>query len=131
MTQVMSLPLKAEEKQVEVPVKKQLVKLNFNAEAEAEKRKKKTLVCEGIVKKMGSRIERNKETKIGWFRYFKAAEFILTDDEGNKQTYVKHKWAKIPTPDIPKVTKSSKVTKCSKVSKSPKAAKSLSLKTSR
>jgi hypothetical protein len=37
--------------------------------------------------------------KIGWFRYYKPIEVILTDEHGIKTSIARHKWTKIPTPE--------------------------------
>lgn len=95
----------------EFPVKKQLVKLNFNPEAQEEK--------DESAKEMGSGIDEEGETKIGWFRYYKAAELILTDVNGDKKTYVQHKWGKIPTPRQHRNAKSLKSPRIIKASASP------------
>lgn len=99
----------SEEMKAEVPFKKQLLKLNFNPEAQEEK--------DEITNKMGSGIDGEGETKIGWFRYYKAAELILTDVNGEKKTYVQHRWGKIPTPKQHRKTRSLKSPKSPRIIK--------------
>ena len=112
MAQVTPVPIadKQEEKPVVSVVKKQLVKLNFNPKAHAEDMLKlaenKAKLARKRARKAASRENQKEETKIGWFKYYKAAELILTDENGKKQTVVQHKWAKIPTPTKAKDSKS-------------------------
>lgn len=101
MTQHILVPtMKSQKEQAVVSAKKQLVKLNFDTDADEKAR-----LSEKIAKKVVSRMNRKREAKIGWFKYYKAAELILTDKHGNKQTFAQHKWAKIPSPKKRRVSK--------------------------
>jgi hypothetical protein len=67
------------------------IRLLYNPDKEAEHSEKTA----------GTVVDKTKKkhkSRIGWFKYYKAIELIITDKDGNKKTFVSHKWTKIPTP---------------------------------
>lgn len=74
-----------------VKIERPKIRLLYSPEKDAEHSKKSA----------GPVVEQTKKkhkARIGWFKYYKAIELIITDKDGNKKTFVSHKWTKIPTP---------------------------------
>lgn len=88
-------------KHASAALKVELTKARRSEEEEAGER---AALAEKIGKEVAERMKKNKgkDTKIGWFKYYKAAELTLTNEDGKKEIYAQHKWAKIPTPKYAK-----------------------------